>query len=104
MISDFFRIKTIGFKLSFNGDRRVFLIGFIDEFRTESNYTSCFDEYSRINQRFIVILFNRIMLSRYLVFSVSRMTVALKGTVDFFITSFPNIEQSKPYDLSTLLI
>ena len=37
IISDFFEIKTMGFKLSFNGYRRIFFIGFIDEFRTEVN-------------------------------------------------------------------
>ena len=50
MIADFFRIKTIGFKKGFNGDRRVFFIGFIDEFRTEVNSFACFNEYFRLTQ------------------------------------------------------
>ena len=51
MISDFFEIKTTGFKLSFNGYRRIFFIGFIDEFRTEVNSLACFDEYSEVDQK-----------------------------------------------------
>ena len=37
MISDFIGIKTIRFKQGFNGHRRIFLEGFIDEIRTKIN-------------------------------------------------------------------